>query len=1078
MVIKKRTLIKALLLSAVVLTALFASAWFFISSELSNLEVYKDSITKTVGKALNRDVTYEKGKASLTIRAGLALQFTNVVIRKKNQPGDLLNITNAFFRVDILPLLRGRVVLGDVLLDQPRLSLSRDRNGVFNIADLLTSDQKPQIKFRKLTIEKGSVTFLDQAVGDEDLITALTNLSCRIETPRWGNKSSFRITATVNEDKNRGELALKGTCRPAPAAKPLTESALDVVISVKGMDIHHYRPYLAGRIPLEQVAGRLDAEAAFSGTLSRFTSKGNVSLQDVLLGYPQVFRGSLQSRAAHADYALTRRDGHLQLDVARMAVDRLEASGRLVMEDLGQPDPLLAASVKTSTFSLKEVQSYIPWGIIPENVGSFIEAHIKDGDFRLVEGKLDGRLSRIKNINQRENSGVLSIRAEVSKGVFVIGDTTPAFQDISGIMELKNRQFLLKNMVARFGASPCKLEGGISDFALPEPAVYTADMTVQPSREEVVWLAGKEKFRNFNFQGASRLELSGKGLAENFRIGARWDLTDAAYTLPQVMEKPQGRPNRLNAEIILNKDAVTVSSFNYDLPPVNVSGSALYRFGGKKNVSLNVQSKAFDISAAVSVLPVLRTFNPAGTCLINVTGRGNPDDFRSFQWKGGVSLTNVSLKPAEGITPVRGLTGKVIFQGNRIATSRFSARIGGSSFFGKCGINDFRKPQVACQFETALFRSTDMGWQTPEGAVNFRDVKGRIAVRDGSIHVEKLSLRLGKSLFHLSGDVRGFAGRKITVSLSSPYINFADVAPLITMKPLKRKNAPSSPVDVTATVLVEAGVLKGVGFKKLNAGVRFTGETLYIKTLEAGIFEGKLTGKGRVDIRSNGQNRYESSFSIERISLDKIQGFLEMGEREVKGNLSLTGHVTATGSDVYDLKKTAVGNFQLSTGKGVLKKFSVLSKIFSLLNVFQLARLQLPDMAAGGMPYSAITASLTLRDGVLSSNDFFIDSDAMQISAVGKIDLLREKLDSIVGVHPLDTIDKIVARIPVAGWLLTDDKGNLFTVSFKVDGKWDDPRVIPIPIRSMAEGTLNIFRRLFQLPEKLVTDTGEVILGH
>ena len=102
----------------------------------------------------------------------------------------------------------------------------------------------------------------------------------------------------------------------------------------------------------------------------------------------------------------------------------------------------------------------------------------------------------------------------------------------------------------------------------------------------------------------------------------------------------------------------------------------------------------------------------------------------------------------------------------------------------------------------------------------------------------------------------------------------------------------------------------------------------------------------------------------------------------------------------------------------------------------------------------------------------------MQISAVGKVDLLKEELDNIVGVHPLHTLDKIVAKIPVAGWLLTDEKGNLITVHFKVDGKWDDPKVTPIPVQSVAQGTLDIFRRLFQLPEKLITDTGEVILGH
>lgn len=1080
MTIEKRTLVKAFLISAIALMALLAAAWIFVSYQLSHLENYKESISTSVGKALQRNVTYEKGTAALTIRAGLALQFTNVVIRDKDRQADLLNIPTAFFRVDLLPLLQNRVILREVIFDHPRLSLKRDRAGSLNIADLLMKEQKSEtaLEFRKLTIEKGLVTFFDQAVNEEGLLTSLTNLSCRIDTPRWGDAFPFSITATLSEDKNQGELSLAGNFRPASSAKQVAENSVDGSLRVKGMDIHHYLPYLKSSVSLEQLVGRLDVETAFSGTLASFAIKGTISVKDGLLYYPPVFRDPVQVQTAHVAYALTRNAGHLKLDIARLAVDRLEASGHFAIEELDQADPLLTATAVTSTFSLKEIQSYIPWGIIPKNVGSFIETHIKEGDFRLVEGKLSGRQSQIIHMEKPENAGVLSLRAEVNKATFVVNNTTPAFQDISGNLELKNREFLLENITARFGASPCTLEGGISDFALPGPAVYTANMTILPSRDEILWLSGKEKFRNFSFQGASTLELSGKGPAQNYRIGARWDLTAVAYAYPEVMEKPQGRSNRLTFEITLNKDAVTISSFNYDLPPVNVSGSALYRFAGKNPLSLSVQSKAFDIHEVVPLLPVLKTFDPSGTCLIAVAGRGDPNDPGSFRWKGNVSLTNVSLKPSDGIKPLKGLTGKIAFRGNRMTTSRFNARIGGSAIGGKCIIDNFRKPQVACQFDSALFRLADVGWQSPEGAVNFRDVKGQITIKDKYIHVDKLALRLGKSGFNLSGDIRNFVNPKITLSLKSPYMNSDDVARLMTMKSSRRRDDSSSNVTMDATLQVDAGSFRGVDFKKLNSRLKFTGKTLDIKTLEAGFFDGKLTGKGKVDIRPDGQNRYEANLSLEQMSLEKIQSFLDMKDRVFTGKLSLTGDVTATGRNAGDFKKTATGTFRLRAEKGVLKKFSVLSKIFSLLNVFQLVKFQLPDMAKDGMPYNTITSSLSLADGVFSSEDFFIDSDAMQISAAGKGDLLKEELDATVGVHPLNTVDKIVARIPVAGWLLTDEKGYLITVHFKIDGKWDAPEVTAIPVRSIAKGTFDIFRRLFQLPGKLITDTGEVIWGH
>jgi hypothetical protein len=96
---------------------------------------------------------------------------------------------------------------------------------------------------------------------------------------------------------------------------------------------------------------------------------------------------------------------------------------------------------------------------------------------------------------------------------------------------------------------------------------------------------------------------------------------------------------------------------------------------------------------------------------------------------------------------------------------------------------------------------------------------------------------------------------------------------------------------------------------------------------------------------------------------------------------------------------------------------------------------------------------------------------------VGKVDIIRDELDINIGVQPFETVDKVVSSIPIVGWILTDDKKSLITVYFKAQGKWSNPTVDAIPVNSMDRGVLDIFKRVFQLPEKLITDTGEVIMG-
>jgi uncharacterized protein YhdP len=151
--------------------------------------------------------------------------------------------------------------------------------------------------------------------------------------------------------------------------------------------------------------------------------------------------------------------------------------------------------------------------------------------------------------------------------------------------------------------------------------------------------------------------------------------------------------------------------------------------------------------------------------------------------------------------------------------------------------------------------------------------------------------------------------------------------------------------------------------------------------------------------------------------------------------------------------------------------------MFSILNVSQLLKFQLPNMVSNGMPYNEIKGSFAINDGSITTQDLFIASDAINVSVVGKSDIVKEDLDFTIGVQPLQTVDKVVNRIPVVGWLLTGKDKDFLTLFFEAKGKWSDPQVSAIPAKSVAKGVFNVFRRVFELPVRLFTDTGEVILG-
>jgi uncharacterized protein YhdP len=177
------------------------------------------------------------------------------------------------------------------------------------------------------------------------------------------------------------------------------------------------------------------------------------------------------------------------------------------------------------------------------------------------------------------------------------------------------------------------------------------------------------------------------------------------------------------------------------------------------------------------------------------------------------------------------------------------------------------------------------------------------------------------------------------------------------------------------------------------------------------------------------------------------------------------------------LKKTAKGSVELHLRKGTINKFQVLSGVFSILNVSQLLEFRLPDMALTGLPYESIDGTVSLAGGIAATSDLVVKSPSLNISIVGKADLVNEELDMKVGVQPLQSVGKIVNRIPVMGWILTGGDRQLIVTYFEATGKWGDPKVSAIPVQSLSSGVFNIFKRTFQLPEKMITDTGEVIMG-
>jgi hypothetical protein len=212
---------------------------------------------------------------------------------------------------------------------------------------------------------------------------------------------------------------------------------------------------------------------------------------------------------------------------------------------------------------------------------------------------------------------------------------------------------------------------------------------------------------------------------------------------------------------------------------------------------------------------------------------------------------------------------------------------------------------------------------------------------------------------------------------------------------------------------------------------------------------------------------YETLFFMNLVGTDIDIGrlFTDTGTWEdIRGTLTADCSLTSDPGSPELVLKTLDGSGSFEVIDGTIIKLDLFSKIFSLLQISNYLRLKFPKLDEEGIPFDSITGDFEITDGMVTTQNLFMESRVIRVSGVGSVDLVAREIDMILGFQVLETIDLIVNKIPVVGYILTGDDGNLFTTYFRVTGPLDDPEVSPLTLQALGEGTLHIFERIYNFP--------------
>ncbi|RPJ00103.1 MAG: AsmA family protein, partial [Deltaproteobacteria bacterium] len=264
------------------------------------------------------------------------------------------------------------------------------------------------------------------------------------------------------------------------------------------------------------------------------------------------------------------------------------------------------------------------------------------------------------------------------------------------------------------------------------------------------------------------------------------------------------------------------------------------------------------------------------------------------------------------------------------------------------------------------------------------------------------------------------------------------------------------------------GSFGGLRYQDLKVEMKTLDGKLHVNSFQFKGAGGDFWSEGWIQPAEKGI-RFEIKPRVSNVEAKPFFRALLRKGREEKIDISGRVHISKVelrgeGEDFQKAKESLSGGLKLEFENGVIERFNILAKVFSILNVSQLFKLRFPDLSTKGLPYRQITATIQVKEGVASTEDFLVDSDAIRITLLGKMDLGKNQIDARVGVHPLGTVDTVLSSVPIVGYILTGKEKAFLSVIYEVKGDLDDPKVDAIPLKSAGEGFLGIMKRILETP--------------
>ncbi len=321
----------------------------------------------------------------------------------------------------------------------------------------------------------------------------------------------------------------------------------------------------------------------------------------------------------------------------------------------------------------------------------------------------------------------------------------------------------------------------------------------------------------------------------------------------------------------------------------------------------------------------------------------------------------------------------------------------------------------------------------------------------GTVRLTKSSAEIGDIVMKLDDTtLRGLLGvadlaaKALRFNLNIDRINADRYLPPASEAPKGKAAAKAPPTELPVDMLrtlnargqlaIGEAIFAGMKFTKLRLGVNARDGKVRLHPSEASMYGGQYRGDIGID----------ATAKVARVTLDEhVTGvnfaplFKDLFDTQrVSGKGSANIKLAGAGRNSDDLMKTLDGTVDFKVANGALEGADLWYEIRRARAVLKQQAIPARDSGPPRTPFSALTGTGTMNDGVLRNNDLNVAMQYLKVTGQGTVDLPRNSLDYRLvttvlkipreGADTAQMQDMVDAQIPV-----------------KVSGSLSDPKVRP-----------------------------------